>query len=89
MEGEAHVDSKLEKIRVSNNEQLQDLIDRFHNGPVFAMAFEFEADELWARFLDAVGLTIEKFNEKYYYCLVASLFAIGRIAMKLNSLKKS
>ena len=61
------MNSKLEKIRVSNTKELQDLIDRFHNGPTFAMAFEFDTDELWEQFLNAVGLTIEKFNEKYYY----------------------
>lgn len=59
--------SKLQKIHVSNAIELQELIVRFENGPTFAMAFEFDTEELWVQFLDAIGLSIEKFNEKYYY----------------------
>lgn len=61
------MDPRLEVIRVSNTKELQDLINRFNNGPAFAMAFEFDTEELWEQFLAVVGLTTKTFNEKYYY----------------------
>lgn len=59
--------SNSEKVKVNNNQQLQDLIYRFHNGPTFTAAFEFKTNELWTEFLAAIGLTVEDFSEKHYY----------------------
>ncbi len=57
----------MEKIHISNDEELQELINRFCNGPTFAAAFEFDSDELWEGFLNAIGLDLDSFNEKYFY----------------------
>lgn len=61
------MNSNLLIIRVTNTKELQNLIDQFRNGPQFASAFEFETEELWVQFLCELGLTVEEFNEKYYY----------------------
>lgn len=59
--------SEIEKITITNKEDLSYLVDRFCNGPPFAATFEFISDQLWEKFLQAAGLTIDIFNEKHYY----------------------
>lgn len=58
---------EVEKISISTDEDLQFLVNRFQNGPSFAMAFDFMTDELWEKFACAIDLNLEEFNSHYYY----------------------
>lgn len=57
----------IEKINIQNTDDLRYLVHRFLNGPPFACAFEFADRELFACFLESVGIDEIGFQEKYYY----------------------
>ena len=59
--------TKEDAIIIKNDGDLEYLLHRYINGPSFAMAFVFDSDDLYTRFFDGIGVSIEKFQEKYYY----------------------
>lgn len=59
--------AKEDAIVINDDVGLKDLIYRFKNGPAFAEAFVFENDDLYNQFFKEVNLSIEQFQEKYYY----------------------
>ena len=61
------MNSKNEKLSIITDNDLEWLINRFQNGPPFAVAFEFETEQLWEKFLNAIGLNLEEFNSRYFY----------------------
>ena len=52
---------------IKDDSDLEYLLHRYLNGPSFAMAFVFDSDELYTRFFDGIGVSVEEFQEKYYY----------------------
>lgn len=59
--------TKEDAIIIGNESDLNYLIDRYHNGPVFAKAFVFEDEALYVNFFKEVGISLELFESKYYY----------------------
>ena len=59
--------TKEDAISINDENDLQYLIHRFKNGPAFAEAFVFENDDMYNNFFREVDLSIEEFQEKYYY----------------------
>jgi len=59
--------TKEDAIIINDEAGLQYLIHRFNNGPSFAMAFVFENESLYTRFFEEVKISVEQFQEKYYY----------------------
>lgn len=57
----------IDRTTIANDEELNVLISRFKSTTLFAMAFEFSNEDLFIRFLSAVGVNIDEFQEKYYY----------------------
>lgn len=58
---------KLELIRINNEADLEYLIQRFQNGPVFAEAFVFATNDLYTYFLDAINADKDLYEEAGYY----------------------
>ena len=52
---------------IKDDSDLEYLLHRYLNGPSFAMAFVFDSDDLYTRFFDGIGVSVEEFQEKYYY----------------------
>ena len=59
--------TKEDAIIIKNDKDLEYLLQRYFNGPPFAMAFVFDNDDLYNRFFDSIGVSVEEFQEKYYY----------------------
>ena len=59
--------TKEDAIIIKNDNDLEYLLQRYFNGPSFAMAFVFDSDDLYNRFFDAIGISVETFQEKHYY----------------------
>ena len=59
--------TKEDAIVISNESDVEYLIDRYRNGPVFAKAFVFDDENLYTKFFEEVGIAIELFESKYYY----------------------
>ncbi len=59
--------TKEDAIAISNESDLQYLIDRYRNGPAFAKAFVFEDEGLYIEFFKKVDISLELFQSKYYY----------------------
>ena len=58
---------ELELIRINNEADLEYLIQRFQNGPVFAEAFVFATNDLYTYFLDAINADKDLYEEAGYY----------------------
>lgn len=59
--------TKEDAIVISNESDLQYLIDRYRNGPVFAKAFVFEDKDLYIKFFKEADIPLELFENKNYY----------------------
>lgn len=59
--------TKEDAIVITDEEDLKRLVERFKGGPAFAEAFVFANDDLYSDFLKSVSLSVEQFQEKYYY----------------------
>lgn len=59
--------TKEDAIIIKNDEDLGYLLYRYLKGPSFAMAFVFDSDDLYTRFFDGIGVSVDEFQEKYYY----------------------
>lgn len=58
---------ELDIKKISSLDDLNVLIDRFKNGPVFAHAFKFEDYSLQEQFFSAIGVDLDVFNRQYFY----------------------
>lgn len=54
-------------ININTDEDLGYSITRIKNGPIFAEAFKFESDELKNQLFSALGISLNEFNQKYYF----------------------
>lgn len=54
-------------ISISNKEDIDYLLDRIQNGPLFAETFRFDSRELFYEVLYALRVDIESFETGYYY----------------------
>ncbi len=59
--------TKEDAIIIKDDEDLEYLLHRYLNGPSFAMAFVFNNDDLYARFFEVAGISVEEFREKNYF----------------------
>lgn len=59
--------TKDEAFTIKDDSDLSFLTHRFLNGPTFALGFVFENDELYTRFFESVGISVDEFQKKYYY----------------------
>ena len=58
--------TKEDAIIIKDDGDLEYLLHRFLNGPTFAMAFVFDSDDLYTRFFEGIGVSVQEFHEKYY-----------------------
>lgn len=58
---------EVELIQINNEADLEYLIQRFQNGPVFAEAFVFATNDLYTYFLDAINADKDLYEEAGYY----------------------
>lgn len=59
--------TKDHAFTIKDDEDLKFLTHRFLNGPAFALGFVFENDDLYTRFFESVGISVDEFQSKYYY----------------------
>ena len=59
--------TKEDAYIVKDDNDLEYLLYRYINGPSFAMAFIFDNDDLYTRFFDGIGVSVEEFQKRYYY----------------------
>lgn len=56
-----------EFLTISNQDDLDYLIKRIENGPLFASSFKFEDDTLFSQLLEHLKIKDEEFRKKYFY----------------------
>jgi len=62
------MDKKREKFEyITNQEDLDHLISRIVNGPLFAEAFKFQKEALFLNLLEYLKIDFEDFTKKYFY----------------------
>ena len=67
-----------ELIHINNDADLNYLIQRFFNGPVFAEAFMFNTEELYNCFLDAIEADSDLYDDAGYFFDVEKNIHISR-----------
>lgn len=56
-----------EFININNKDDMDYLVNRIQNGPIFAEPFKFKTKKLRNNLLSALNLSVNEFDQKYFY----------------------